>query len=352
MSAITIKADRISQVHISDGLWDLALEKALDGRSRAAFIVSERIASQVNFEIESDTDIHIFTIPDGEEGKSTATLLKLWDWLGAAGFTRSDIIIGIGGGATTDIAGFAAATWLRGIDWVAVPTSVAGMVDAAIGGKTGMNSDYGKNLIGSFHSPIDVIVDTSWLTTLSDRDFSAGLAEVIKCGFIADKTILDRVEGKDLSQIRSDFDLVTQLITAAIKVKASVVSADFKESFHREILNYGHTLAHAIEIDSKYSLRHGEAVSIGMVFAAELSHTHGSLASEIVDQHRRILSNLNLPIAYDASAWSRLLPLLSLDKKARGRTVRFVLLEALEKTARLDSPGERELSAIYERVSK
>ena len=187
MSAITIKADRISQVHISDGQWDLALEKALDGRSRAAFIVSERIASQVNFEIESDTDIHIFTIPDGEEGKSTATLLKLWDWLGAAGFTRSDIIIGIGGGATTDIAGFAAATWLRGIDWVAVPTSVAGMVDAAIGGKTGMNSDYGKNLIGSFHSPIDVIVDTSWLTTLSDRDFSAGLAEVIKCGFIADK---------------------------------------------------------------------------------------------------------------------------------------------------------------------
>jgi 3-dehydroquinate synthase len=226
------------------------------------------------------------------------------------------------------------------------------MVDAAIGGKTGMNSDYGKNLIGSFHSPIDVIVDTSWLTTLSDRDFSAGLAEVIKCGFIADKTILDRVEGKDLSQIRSDIHLVTQLITAAIKVKASVVSADFKESFHREILNYGHTLAHAIEIDSKYSLRHGEAVSIGMVFAAELSHTHGSLASEIVDQHRRILSNLNLPIAYDASAWSRLLPLLSLDKKARGRTVRFVLLEALEKTARLDSPGERELSAIYERVSK
>lgn len=352
MSAITIKADRISQVHISDGQWELALEKALDGRSRAAFIVSERIASQVNFEIESDTDIHIFTIPDGEEGKSTPTLLKLWDWLGAAGFTRSDIIIGIGGGATTDIAGFAAATWLRGIDWVAMPTSVAGMVDAAIGGKTGMNSDYGKNLIGSFHSPIDVIVDTSWLTTLSDRDFSAGLAEVIKCGFIADKTILDCVEGKDLSQIRNDIHLVTQLITAAIKVKASVVSADFKESFHREILNYGHTLAHAIEIDSKYSLRHGEAVSIGMVFAAELSHTHGSLAREIVDQHRRILSNLNLPIAYDASAWSRLLPLLSLDKKARGRTVRFVLLEALEKTARLDSPGERELSAIYERVSK
>ncbi len=352
MSAITIKADRISQVHISDGQWELALEKALDGRSRAAFIVSERIASQVNFEIESDTDIHIFTIPDGEEGKSTVTLLKLWDWLGAAGFTRSDVVIGIGGGATTDIAGFAAATWLRGIDWVAVPTSVAGMVDAAIGGKTGMNSDYGKNLIGSFHSPIDVIVDTSWLATLSDRDFSAGLAEVIKCGFIADKTILDRVENKDLVQIRNDIHLVTQLITAAIKVKASVVSADFKESFHREILNYGHTLAHAIEIDSKFSLRHGEAVSIGMVFAAELSHTHGSLAKEIVDQHRRILSNLNLPITYEASAWGRLLPLLSLDKKARGRTVRFVLLEALEKTARLDSPGEHELSAIYERVSK
>jgi len=352
MSVITIKADRISEVHISDGEWDLALESALEGRARAAFIVSETIASQINFEIESDTDTHIFTIPDGEEGKSSATLLKLWDWLGAAGFTRSDIIIGIGGGATTDIAGFAAATWLRGIDWVAVPTSVAGMVDAAIGGKTGMNSDYGKNLIGSFHSPIRVIVDTSWLTTLSDRDFSAGLAEVIKCGFISDKKILELVKDKSLHDIRSDIGLVTQLITLAIRVKAAVVSEDFKESFHREILNYGHTLAHAIEIDSKYSLRHGEAVAIGMVFAAELSHSHGSLSSDIVDQHRRILSALDLPISYDASAWVRLLPLLSLDKKARGRTIRFVLLEALEKTTRLESPGERELAAIYERVSK
>ena len=352
MSTITIKADRVSQVYISNGQWDLTLESALEGRARAAFIVSETIAGLVNFEIESETDIHIFTIPDGEEGKSAATLLKLWDWLGAAGFTRSDIIIGIGGGATTDIAGFAAATWLRGIDWVAVPTSVAGMVDAAIGGKTGMNSDYGKNLIGSFHSPMSVIVDTSWLTTLSDRDFSAGLAEVIKCGFIADKRILELVKGKNLEEIRRDNSLLTELITLAIKVKASVVGEDFKESFHREILNYGHTLAHAIEIDSKYSLRHGEAVSIGMVFAAELSHKHSSLSSDIVELHRTVLSSLNLPITYEASAWVRLLPLLSLDKKARGRTIRFVLLEALEKTTRLESPGERELAAIYERVSK
>ena len=278
--------------------------------------------------------------------------MKLWDWLGAAGFTRSDIIIGVGGGATTDIAGFAAATWLRGIDWVAVPTSVAGMVDAAIGGKTGMNSDYGKNLIGSFHSPIRVIVDTSWLTTLSDRDFAAGMAEVVKAGFIADKKILELVEGKDLATIRHDDDLVVELISAAIRVKASVVGEDFKESFHREILNYGHTLAHAIEIDSKYSLRHGEAVSIGMVFAAELSHAHGKLPMKIVDLHRQILTALNLPIAYEASAWNRLLPLLSLDKKARGRTIRFVLLDDFEKTSRLESPGERELTAIYERVSK
>ena len=351
MTIITVNAERSYEVTLTNS-WRKDLASFCEARTRVAVIVSETYSPELTELMSLDSELHVFQVPDGEDGKSISTLTKVWNWLGAAGFTRSDLIIGIGGGAITDLAGFAAASWLRGLDWVAVPTSVAGMVDAAIGGKTGMNSDYGKNLIGSFHSPIDVIVDTSWLTTLSDRDFSAGLAEVIKCGFIADKTILDRVEGKDLSQIRSDIDLVTQLITAAIKVKASVVSADFKESFHREILNYGHTLAHAIEIDSKYSLRHGEAVSIGMVFAAELSHTHGSLASEIVDQHRRILSNLNLPIAYDASAWSRLLPLLSLDKKARGRTVRFVLLEALEKTARLDSPGERELSAIYERVSK
>jgi 3-dehydroquinate synthase len=121
-----------------------------------------------------DTEILTFPIPDGEAGKTSATLLQVWNWLGAAGFSRNDVVIAIGGGATTDFAGFAAASWLRGIDWIAIPTTVAGMVDAAVGGKTAINSEYGKNLIGAFHSPVSVLIDFTWLETLSDRDYAAG----------------------------------------------------------------------------------------------------------------------------------------------------------------------------------
>ena len=352
MSLIKISAEHPSEVHIDENHWKARLQNIVQDRSRAALIISRALASRIDTNFDIDCEIHIFEIPDGEEGKSAQTLIKLWDWLGAAGFTRSDLIVGIGGGATTDIAGFAAATWLRGIDWVAIPTSVAGMVDAAIGGKTGMNSDYGKNLIGAFHSPTHVIIDTTWLRTLSDRDFSAGLAEVVKCGFISDTKILDLVQGKSVKDIREDQSLVTALITAAVTVKASAVEKDFKDNFYREILNYGHTLGHTIEIDSKYSLRHGEAVAIGMVFAAELSCAFGKLDSTIVELHREILGNLSLPISYKRDAWQRLYPLLSLDKKARGRAIRFVTLDALGETNRLESPNESELRAIYERVSK
>jgi 3-dehydroquinate synthase len=193
--------------------------------------------------------------------------------------------VGIGGGATTDIAGFAAATWLRGVSWIAVPTSIAGAVDAAIGGKTGMNSDYGKNLIGAFHSPSQVIIDLSWFESLSDRDFAAGLAEVIKCGFIKDSRILEICEASDLAAIRKDRALLAELIQRSVQIKADVVSVDFKDSFEREILNYGHTFGHAVERDCHYSLRHGECVAIGMVYVAELAKLHGSIDEPLVRRH-------------------------------------------------------------------
>ena len=271
--------------------------------------------------------------------------------MGAAGFTRSDLIIGVGGGAITDVAGFAAASWLRGIDWVAVPTSIAGMVDAAIGGKTGINSDYGKNLIGAFHSPIEVLIDTSWLSTLSDRDLAAGMAEVIKCGFIADNEILNLLRGQSVSTLRADLPRIVALIKAAAQVKAMVVSSDFKESFAREVLNYGHTLAHAIEVHSKFSLRHGEAVAIGLVFAAELSNLKEHLATDVVAMHRELLLGIGLPISYPRQAWSELLPLLALDKKARGKKLRFVALSDIGQTIRIEDANENELLAAYERIS-
>ena len=351
MKTISVKAEGQYDVVI-DCSWKHELIRIAKDRTRIAIIHSLAMSDAVRLNADIEGEVFYFNLPDGEEAKSFSTLCKLWDWLGAAGFTRSDLIVGIGGGAITDVAGFAAASWLRGIDWVGVPTSIAGMVDASIGGKTGINSDYGKNLIGAFHSPIAVLIDTSWLKTLSDRDFSAGMAEVIKCGFISDNEIINKLSGLSLNQLRTDADLVIELIERAVQVKANIVSSDFKESFAREVLNYGHTLGHAIEIHSKYSLRHGEAISIGLVFAAELAQIKGHLSAAIVDFHRLILSALDLPTTYPRDAWSALAPLLALDKKARGNTLRFVAISAIGSTLRIDDANQDELSAAYERISR
>jgi 3-dehydroquinate synthase len=331
--------------------WRNEFRELVAGRSRVGIVVSAAFRSHIGDLPKVDAEVHLLEIADGENGKNFATLASLWNSLGAKGFTRSDLLVAIGGGATTDIAGFAAATWLRGIDWVAIPTTLVGMVDAAVGGKTGMNSDYGKNLIGAFHSPESVIIDMSWLATLSDRDFSAGLAEVAKCGFIVDEKILTLLTNKTISDLRNSRDLVVELITRSIQVKATVVSTDFKESFAREVLNYGHTLGHAIELHSKFSLRHGEAVAIGMVYAAELAHHKGILSLQLLTKHRELLTSLGLPIGYRADAWPDLLPLISLDKKARGSTVRFVAISEVGETLRLGGLTQAELARAYERIS-
>jgi 3-dehydroquinate synthase len=297
-----------------------------------------------------DCEFFYCVIPDGEEGKSPEVLLKLWNWLAAAGFTRADLVAGIGGGAITDIAGFAAATYLRGIDWIAIPTSIAGSVDAAIGGKTGANLDYGKNLVGSFHSPRAVLIDHSWLATLSDRDFSAGLAEVIKCGFIRDPQILQLIQNKELQSIREDDALVSELIRRSVQVKADVVSGDFKESFDREILNYGHTFGHAVEKHAKYSLRHGECVAIGMAFMAHLQSDLGLITDEVRDLHLTILTGINLPITYSAGDWPELRALMSMDKKSRGNTLRFVTIAEIGKTDRIEDVAQGHLVSAYEKV--
>jgi 3-dehydroquinate synthase len=241
MNTISITADRNYEV-VLDINWQKAIEPYLSNRGQVAVIVSEAMRDRIVNLPVTDAQIHVFTVPDSEAGKSFATYQKVLDWLGAAGFTRNDLIVAVGGGAVTDLSGFVASSWLRGIDLVAVPTTLAAMVDAAVGGKTGINSEYGKNLIGSFYSPISVLVDLSWLSTLSDRDFAAGLAEVIKCGFIVDTEIVELLKDRNLLEVRSDRDLTLELITRSIAVKAKVVSGDFKESFDREILNYGHTL--------------------------------------------------------------------------------------------------------------
>lgn len=351
MKTIHVSADREYDVYVDVDfkaeLIDLSKE-----RTRVAIVFSEAMKDRIPTFDAGDTEFFYLPIADGEAGKSAPALSQAWNWLGAAGFTRTDLIVGIGGGAVTDFAGYLAASWLRGIDWVAVPTTVAGMVDAAIGGKTGINSDYGKNLIGAFHSPISVLIDPNWLETLSDRDFAAGLAEVVKCGFIRDEEILNLIQSKSLADIRSSREITLELIERSVAVKALVVSGDFKESFDREILNYGHTFGHAVELLSKYSLRHGECVSIGMVYIANLSEALNIISPELRSLHINTLAALGLPVTYQGAEWPELLAAMKLDKKSRGNLLRFVVIPEIGKTQRLENPNESVLHAAYERLSQ
>ena len=349
MNSIAVSADRDYEVLI-DVNWQKAIEAYFVHRGQIAVIVSEAMADRIVDLPETDAHVHVFTVPDSEAGKSFATYQKLLDWLGAAGFTRNDLVVAVGGGAVTDLSGFVASSWLRGIDWVAVPTTLAAMVDAAVGGKTGINSEYGKNLVGSFYSPISVLVDLSWLATLSDRDFAAGLAEVVKCGFIVDAEIIELLKNKSVDEVRGDRALTLDLIARSIAVKAKVVSGDFKESFDREILNYGHTLGHAIESHSKYVLRHGECVAIGLVYAANLANQSGILADHVTELHKQILDKLGLPTSYESRHWPELRANMAIDKKSRSGTLRFVAISEIGKTLRIEAPSESDLLAAYERL--
>jgi 3-dehydroquinate synthase len=351
VKTIHVSADREYDVLI-DADFITSLADLSSNRTRVAVVFSESMKNRIPTFESGDTEFFYLPIPDGEAGKSSSVLTQAWNWLGAAGFTRADLIVGIGGGAVTDFAGYLAASWLRGVDWVAIPTTVAGMVDAAVGGKTGINSDYGKNLIGAFHSPIAVIIDPAWLDSLSDRDFSAGLAEVVKCGFIRDVKILDLIAGKSVEDIRKSRETTVELIERSVAVKAHVVSGDFKESFDREILNYGHTFGHAVELLSKYSLRHGECVSIGMAYIAYLSEELSLISPELCSLHIETLKTLGLPVSYQGAEWPELHAAMKLDKKTRGNLLRFVVITEIGKTQRLENPIESALQAAYERLSQ
>ncbi|MCA4131354.1 3-dehydroquinate synthase [Arthrobacter sp. M4] len=290
-------------------------------------------------------------IPDAEEGKHIQVAAFCWQVLGQNDFTRSDAIVAVGGGAVTDLAGFVAATWLRGVRVIHMPTSLLGMVDAAVGGKTGINTAEGKNLVGAFHPPAAVLADLDTLQTLPRNELISGMAEVVKCGFIADPIILDLVE-KDFDAVSdSASPVVRELIERAIAVKAKVVSEDLKESGLREILNYGHTLGHAIELVERYSWRHGAAVSVGMMFAAELARSVGRLSDSDADRHRYILEGLGLPVTYRKDRWQGLLDGMRRDKKSRGDLLRFVVLDGIGKPGILDVPDTSLLFAAYQEIA-
>lgn len=300
---------------------------------------------------EVGVDAHRVEIPDAEDGKSLAVAGFCWGVLGTIGLTRGDVVIGLGGGAATDLAGFVAATWMRGVRLVNVPTTLLGMVDAAVGGKTGINTDAGKNLVGVFHEPAAVLVDLATLETLPPAELLAGMAEVVKAGFIADPAILELIEADPAAALDPAGAVLGELVRSAIAVKADVVSTDLRESDLREILNYGHTLAHAIERRERYQWRHGAAVSVGLVFAAELARLAGRLDDETADRHRAVLTALGLPVSYAADALPELLQTMRLDKKSRDGALRFVVLDGLARPGRLAAPEPDLLAAAYARVA-
>jgi 3-dehydroquinate synthase len=303
-------------------------------------------------------EAHAVEIPDGEEAKLAPVASFCWQVLGQTGFTRSDAVVTVGGGSTTDMGGFVAATWLRGVKVVHMPTTLLAMVDAAVGGKTGMNTSEGKNLVGAFHEPAGVLCDLATLETLPRNELISGMAEVVKCGFIADPRILDLVEEDPDSALTPGSAVLRELIERAVQVKIDVVVDDLKETGGagghpgREVLNYGHTLGHAIEKAERYKFRHGAAVAIGMMYVAELARLAGRLDEATAERHRTVLELLGLPTTYHGGVWAQLHEAMKVDKKSRGDQLRFVVLEGLAKPAILQAPDPALLTAAYAEISR
>ncbi len=341
-------------VLIGRGLLD-ELIAAAAGTAKAALVHPPTLAATAeairDALADSGIDTHLLEVPDAEDGKTLQVLGFCWDVFGQIGLGRSDVVIGLGGGAVTDLAGFAAATWMRGVRLIQVPTTLLGMVDAAVGGKTGINTGAGKNLVGAFHEPGAVIADLATLESLPPHELVAGMAEIIKCGFIADPEILTIIEGDPVAAVDPGSDQLADLVRRAVAVKAEVVAADLRESDLREILNYGHTLAHAIEKRERYRWRHGAAVSVGLVFAAELARAAGRLDDDTADRHLTVLHTLGLPTTYDPDALGELVTIMGSDKKTRAGTLRFVVLDGLARPGRLVGPDPSLLAAAYSVVA-
>lgn len=299
--------------------------------------------------LQKNIEALVAEIPDGDESKRIEVAAFCWQIMGQADFHRNDAVIGLGGGATTDLAGFVGATWLRGVRTFLIPTTLLAMVDAAIGGKTGVNTAEGKNLVGSFHLPTQVFIDLDTLATLPRNDLIAGMAEVVKYGFIDDpeilQIVLDRDDATDITSA-----VFEDLVRRSVAIKERVTAADFKESGQREFLNYGHTLGHAIEHAERYKWRHGAAISIGMVFAAELALLAGRLSEKDVELHRTVFSKLGLPMTYRADRWEQLLATMQRDKKARSGMLRFVVLDEIGKPGYLNAPSNETLFTAYQAI--
>jgi len=342
---IRVAAEKPYDVVVGRGLLGDIVE-FLGGTAKIAIVHQPTLAATAGVLVDElkavGADAHRVEVPDAEDGKDLRVAGYCWDVFGR---------IGLGGGAVTDLAGFVASTWMRGVRLVNIPTTLLGMVDAAVGGKTGINTDAGKNLVGTFYEPEVIFVDLATLETLPRNELVAGMAEIVKGGFIADPVILDLIEADPQAALDPTGEVLADLVRRKIQIKADVVTSDLRESSLREILNYGHTLGHAIERRERYRWRHGAAISVGLVFAAELARLAGRLDDETADRHRSVLQLLGLPTSYDPDALPQLLEGMKVDKKNKAGVLRFVVLDGLAKPGRLEGPDPSLIAAAYSAVA-
>ena len=283
-------------------------------------------------------------VPAGEGSKSRERWMDLSDRLLSARFGRDSALILLGGGVVGDLGGFVAATYLRGIPYLQVPTTLLAMLDASVGGKTGVDTAFGKNLISAFHPPAAVVADPRLLATLPDREFRAGLAEAVKHGVIADRTYFDWIANStDAIEVR-DPDVLAHLVRRSVEIKARVVSEDEREAGRRAVLNAGHTVAHALEQATGYALAHGEAVAIGLVAECRLAESLGLAETGLAEAVRTVLDRLHLPTSLPRLPVDQLLHAMTADKKNRESRIRFALPVSIGAMA----PGEGWTVAVME----
>jgi len=345
-------------VHIGRGLLARAGELAgpLPGAGRAAVVHAEPLTGLAELVAAGfaarGLEVHRFPIPAGEDAKRLDVVAGLYERFAEVPLQRADPVVAVGGGAVTDTAGFAAATWLRGVPLVNVPTTVLGMVDAAIGGKTGVDLAAGKNLVGAFHQPAAVLADLDTLATLPAEERRAGLAEVIKAGLVADPALAEATATRATAAIAGHPEALAPLVEGAVRIKAAVVGADEREGGLRAILNYGHTLGHALERLAGYTgLRHGEAVSLGMVFAARVAEATGVAAPGLAGGHVRLLSRLGLPVGGIEIDPDAAIDAMATDKKAKGG-LRLVLLTEPGSPLVVAAPGRALMAELIRSLAR
>jgi 3-dehydroquinate synthase len=328
-------------VNLSENSYDIIVERgslaSLGERCRSvglkgtvAVVTNPTVASHYGAIVRESLaaagySVTMIEIPDGEQFKNSATLNTIYDALLAAGIDRSSFLVALGGGVVGDMAGYAAATWMRGIPFVQVPTSLLAQVDSSVGGKTGIDHPGGKNLIGAFYQPRLVLIDVDTLTSLDQRQFCAGLAEVIKYGVTLDLSFFEYVERYATEIQAKQPDVLIEIVYRSCQLKAQVVELDEKEADIRAVLNYGHTLGHAFEAVSGYrDLVHGEAVAIGMVLAAKVSRAEGICSTADFDRIRDLLIRHGLPVEVPAFDRQKLLNAVAADKKSKGGSITYI----------------------------